>query len=112
MAEFVTFDVQGRRWWVLRNAAGAVSLTAIPLPELVNAITPIRDADGDPLMPDCITIHEPGETECPALPGGCDSQGEALRGSREILTEWARRGHDDAYIRGQLEAFHDRFEVE
>jgi hypothetical protein len=106
---FTSFEPEddGRRWWVLRGERTAVSLTAIPVPDGLALTTAILDRDGGLLMPDCFTVHQPGDKQCPALPSGCDHEGDAISGARETLRAWAAAGHDDAIIRAALKAVHE-----
>ncbi|MDG4784383.1 hypothetical protein O7626_41090 [Micromonospora sp. WMMD1102] len=108
LAEFSTLDQDGKRWWVLRGPSGAISLTAavVPagtkLPRLSTAMM-VRDRDGSALFPDCFTAHRPGDDrECPALPGGCDADGDAISGAAKVLESWAATGNDDDVIRDAL----------
>ena len=99
----VTPEDDGRRWWIVRGEWVAVSLTAVPLPDGMGIFSAIRDREGIALMPDCFTAHKSGDLPCPALPGGCDHQGEAISGARQTLQAWAAAGHDDSVIRAALE---------
>lgn len=105
--EFVASDHGGKRWWVLRGPSGAISLTAavVPadakLPPLSTAMM-VRDRDGSALFPDCFTAHRAGTATCPALPGGCDADGEAISGAAKALESWAATGNDDDVIRDAL----------
>lgn len=95
MTEFVTFDhaPDSKRYWVVRRPGIAVSLTAVSVPAdwpLPSTVTFVVAPDGRRLVADCITVHRPGDDrECPALPGGCDSLGEAMPGAARLLREWA-----------------------
>lgn len=108
--DFVAFTKAPRRWWVLRGDKGAVSFTAIELPDTVHIRGDGVAADGTKLLAECFTAHSHGlaDMECPALPGGCTGEGEALLGAREVFLAWVAAGHDDAVIRAALEDLYRR----
>lgn len=113
MTDFVSFDKDGKRWWVVSGPTGAVSLTAVVMPDGMQSLsTSIRDANGGQLMPDCFTVHKPGTEQCPALPGGCDGTGEAFGSARQVLTQWAVIAHEDRFLRSVLDGFYAEYVTE
>ncbi|WFE41917.1 hypothetical protein [Micromonospora sp. WMMD998] len=104
MSEFITihtYEPDGKRWWIVRRADVAVSLTAVVVPDdMPPLFSTVQDANLDRLMPDSITLHYPGGSEdgCPTFEGGCDGTGGVRRGAYELLHAWAQAGHDDSVI--------------
>lgn len=83
------FDHDGLRWWVVRRPGIAVSLTAAIVAadaagRIPASVATIRDRDGQYLIPDCVTVHRPGQDQsCPALPSGCSMDSEREPGAPE-----------------------------
>ena len=101
---FEVFDLDERRWWVLRSPDLAISLNAVIVPAGLAGVSGLVTAtDGTRLYPDAVTPHRPGpETGCPVLPDGCARDERSRFDARPILREWATGSHDDQVIRARL----------
>ncbi|MEU4781072.1 hypothetical protein [Micromonospora sp. NPDC023633] len=112
--EMRTFDHDSKRWWVVGNDRGAVSIHAVHVPDDFHRPTVIRDQAGVRLYPDCITYHQPvpdgtdgAHADCPALDGRtCEP--DAGRSAFHILNQWEMLGHPDHYLANTLTELHAR----
>jgi hypothetical protein len=112
--EMRTFDHDGKRWWVVGDDRGAVSIHAVPVPADFHRPTVIRDRDGVRMYPDCITYHRPvadgtdgTHADCPALNGRtCDP--DAGQRAYYFLGQWEMLGHPDHYLAETLTGLYAR----
>lgn len=111
--EMRTFDHEGKRWWVVGDDRGAVSIHAVHVPAGFRQLVSVRDPQGTGrLFPDCITYHQPvadgtdgSHADCPAL-GGRTCEPDAGRPVLYILGQWELLGFPDQYLADTLTELH------